>query len=181
MAGSPRKRARREAALAMAASQQVHAGFTPGTASVYANGSVFSGKIVDGDGNPVEPDAGGRIGDSDSGGDYPQASESTRAAAPGGARYSTDFRAQTLAIAEDCARLLRIGPDRDTAQVYRSMIEILQRIEAQDPKETTPRPEDVRKGVADMLAMLPDLCANDDELRTLAVEALARVVEQAEG
>lgn len=178
MAGSPRKRARREAALAMAASQQVHAGFTPGTASVYANGLVFSGKIVDGDGNPVEPDAGDQVGDS--GGDYPQASESTRAVVPGGARYSTDFRAQTLAIAEDCARLLRIGPDRDTAQVYRSMIEILQRIEAQDPKETTPRPEDVRKGVADMLAMLPDLCANDDELRTLAVEALARVVEQAE-
>ena len=180
MAGSPRKRARREAALAMAASQQVHAGFTLGTSLVYANGSVFSGKIFDGDGNPVEPDAGEHsVGDAV--GDYPQASESTRAAAQGRARYSTDFRAQTLAIAEDCARLLRIGPDRDTAQVYRSMIEILQRIEAQDPKETPPRPEDVRKGVADMLAMLPDLCANDDELRTLAVEALARVVEQAEG
>lgn len=164
MAGSPRKRARREAALAMAASQQVHAGST-------------LARLPDGPG--VGDDF---VGDSvgDQVGDYPQASESTRAAAQGRARYSTDFRAQTLAIAEDCARLLRIGPDRDTAQVYRSMIEILQRIEAQDPKETTPRPEDVRKGVADMLAMLPDLCANDDELRTLAVEALARVVEQAE-
>lgn len=97
------------------------------------------------------------------------------------ARFSSDFRSQTLEIAEDCARMLRGAPDRDTAQVYRSMIEILQRIEAADPKDPTPRPEDVRKGVVDMLAMLPDLCANDDELRTLAVEALARVVEQAEG
>lgn len=148
----------------MAASQQVHAGFT-------------LARLPDGPG-VGDDSVGDQVGDS--GGDYPQASESTRAVAQGRARYSTDFRAQTLAIAEDCARLLRIGPDRDTAQVYRSMIEILQRIEAQDPKETTPRPEDVRKGVADMLAMLPDLCANDDELRTLAVEALARVVEQAE-
>ena len=117
-------------------------------------------------------------GEDDCPGDSTSGTENTRGR--GRARFSRDFREQTLEIAEDCARMLRGAPDRDTAQVYRSMIDILQRIEEQDPKDPTPRPEDVRKGVVDMLTILPDLCANDTELRALAVEALAAVVAQGE-
>jgi hypothetical protein len=174
MAGSPIRRARREAAA--------YAGHTPGTAEVYADGMVYTGKIVDGDGNPVDPDEYRER-------HYPHTDDSASAGAHARARTSLDFRQQTIDIADDCARRLRERrcpecsrsiPDRDTAQVYRSMIEILTRIEARDPKDPTPRPEDVRKGVIDMLTMLPDLCANDTELRTLAVDALARVLDQGE-
>jgi hypothetical protein len=84
-----------------------------------------------------------------------------------------------MEVADDCLQKLLTRPDREVSTVYKDAMYLLMKLEAQD-KDPTPRPEDVRRGVVDMLAMLPDLCANDDELRTLAVEALARVVEQAE-
>lgn len=98
---------------------------------------------------------------------------------PAHARTS-DHRAQLMQVANQCLAQLLVSPNRDVSYAYKDAMYLLMKLEAQD-KDPTPRPEDVRRGVVDMLAMLPDLCANDDELRTLAVEALARVVEQAEG
>lgn len=95
------------------------------------------------------------------------------------ARTIADHRARLMRVADDCLSKLAIRPDRDVSTVYRDVAHLLMKLEAQD-KDPEPRPEDVRKGVVDTLQMLPELCAHDAELRALAVDALAKVLEEAE-
>lgn len=134
--------------------------------------------------NPARSEAAERDGDQRTTSD-PNSDDSAHgdqsAASGARARCYADFRAETLAIASQCTARLRNFPgDRDTAQTLNIVLRTLKTIESEQ-KEVQPRPDDVRKGVVDMLRMLPDLCAHDAELRTLAVDALAHVVEQAEG